>query len=105
MTHYPKRPAGRYRLDAGRPEGQNDTIVDYFAALAPAEQAAAGVAQRADTCRAIIFDVELDKEHASVIDTERCTECGKSGCPGLSTLLQHPPSNSSSPRRNRYQAL
>jgi len=30
MTRYPKRPGDdQHRSDVGRPEGQNDTIVDY----------------------------------------------------------------------------
>jgi len=84
VTRYPKGPGdGRYRIAAGRPEGQTDTIVDYHDDLDIARQAAAGVAWRPDACRGIIFDMVGGCEVGYFVNPDLCKECEK--CPGPST--------------------
>ena len=90
MTRYPKGPGdGRYRIEAGRSEGQRDTIVDYHDDLNDAHAAAAGVANRSDTCRGIIFDTVEGREVGHFVNPDNCKECKK--CPGLSTAHSTPP--------------
>ena len=81
--------ARRYRVDTGRPEGQNDTLHrfagDESDALCAAQEAAA--AQTA--CRGIIFDVVCNKEYGHVVNTDQCIGCEKChGGPAISELPQ-----------------
>lgn len=88
MTRYPKRAGdGRYRIEAGRPRDQIDTIVDYHDDPRIAREAAEGVALRPDACRAIVFDMAVGRIVDSVLNPHHCPEtktCRK--CSGVDQL-------------------
>ena len=82
MPRYPKGSGdGRYRTDAGRPDGQNDTAVCYYSDLAVARAACVSIAARSDVCRGIVVDTVDGREVGHVVHPDRCVDCKK--CPGL----------------------
>lgn len=56
MTHFPKRPGGRYRIEAWGTGTQNDTIIDFTNDLNEAKAAADGIALRPDVRGGRVFD-------------------------------------------------
>jgi hypothetical protein len=61
MTHYPKR-AGAFQILAGKPEGENDIIVDYTDSWDEATKMAKGVSKRPDATRGVVVEVSTGRE-------------------------------------------
>jgi len=87
MTHYPKRRTdASYQIEAGYPNGKNNTIVDQIDDFDEAMDAAKAVACRGDTCHAVMENVNARPIFICTCRPGKCTK-HPDKCPGETTEI------------------